>query len=374
MRREAFMRIRGASLAAWAVALLGGGLYALQAASASCGGLTLRYAASGLLTAAAGLAVARWRRDAHAARAPAPDAATLALAGVTALCLWAAAWWLMDWTDHMLNHQAGQLALPTPITALEDRLLGLDLGQLSYELGILWAVVLLPLAQGWLLWGLLQPEITARTGTRRAVVIAGAAGGALMALSAVQNVAPAMPWGLASWPGYTLIALVAALLVALTRSPWPGVTACAVYAYASFAWRADLLREFGGLDYWHPKWLTVVVAGALGAGVCLQVIRFRADGRSAPHPPAPSPTLRGGKGSHSATLPPSPLVGEGPGMGGIDTQTSRAAQPPGKGRTARAGNWLPLALLALAVLVMAVRDVDARRTDAPPVALQTAQE
>ena len=61
-------------------------------------------------------------------------------------------------------------------------------------------------------------------------------------------------------------------------------------------------------------------------------------------------------------------------MGGIDTQTSIAAQPPGKGRTARAGNWLPLALLALAVLVMAVRDVDARRTDAPPVALQAAQE
>ena len=83
------MTLRRANLAAWAVALLGGGLYALQAAGANYGGLTLRYAASGLLTAAAGLAVARWRRrDARAARAPLPDPATLALAGVTALCLW----------------------------------------------------------------------------------------------------------------------------------------------------------------------------------------------------------------------------------------------------------------------------------------------
>jgi len=329
------MKIRGANLAAWAVALLGGGLYALQAAGADSSGLTLRYAASGLLTAAAGLAVPRWRqRDTCAARAPLPDPATLALAGVTALCVWAAAWWLMDWTNYILNRQAGPLALPAPITALDAHLLGLDLGPLSYELGLLWAVVLLPLAQGWLLWGLFQPEIEARTGPRRAVVIAGVAGGSLLALSAVQNVAPAMPWGLASWPGYTLIALVAALLVALTRSPWPGVVAYAVYAYASFAWRADLLREFGGLDYWHPKWLTVVVAGTLGAAVCLQVIRFRAE-----HSPA---------------------------------------QPPGNGRTVRAGEWLLLALLAVAVLVMAARDVDARRANAqataPPVALQTPQD
>ena len=335
MSREVTMRIRGASLAAWAVALAGSGLYALQSASADSGGLTLRYAASGVLTAAVGLAVARLRRhDTRAARTPAPDPATLALAGVTALCLWAAAWWLMDWTNYILNRQAGQLALPTPISDVEDWLLGLDLGPLSYELGILGAVVLLPLAQGWLLWGLFQPEIEARTGPRRAVVIAGVAGGSLMALSAVQNVAPAMPWGLASWPGYTLIALVAALLGALTRSPWPGVTAYAVYAYASFAWRADLLREFGGLDYWDPKWLTVVVVGALGAGVCLQVIRFRAG-----HPPA---------------------------------------RLPGDGRTVRAGDWLPLALLALAVLVLAACDVDARRANAqanaPPVALQTPQE
>ncbi len=361
------MTLRRANLAAWAVALLGGGLYALQAAGANYGGLTLRYAASGLLTAAAGLAVARWRRrDARAARAPLPDPATLALAGVTALCLWAAAWWLMDWANYILNRQAGPLALPAPITDLDDRLLGLDLGPLSYELGILWAVALLPLAQGWLLWGLFQPEIEARLGPRRAVVFAGVAGGALMTLSAVQNVAPAMPWGLASWPGYTLIALVAALLVALTRSPWPGVIACAVYAYASFAWRADLLREFGGLDYWDPKWLTVVVAGALGAAVCLQVIRFRADGRNAPHPSSPSSTLRDGKGSQPRTLPPSPLVGI-------------AAQPPEGMRTGRAGNWLPLALLALAVLLMAARDIDARRANAqesaPQVALlQTPQE
>lgn len=330
------MTLRGTGLAAWAVALLGGGLYALQAAGASYGGLTLRYAASALLTAAAGLAVARWRqRDGRAPRASPPDPATLVLAGVAALSLWAVAWWLMDGANHLLNRQAGPLALPTPITALEDRLLGLDLGPLSYELGILWAVVALPLAQGWLLWGLFQPEIEARAGSRWAVVIAALAGGALMPLSAVQNVAPAMPWGLASWPGYTLIALVAALLVALTRSPWPGIVACAVYAYASFAWRADLLREFGGLSYWDPKWLTVVVAGALGAGVCLQVIRFRAE-------------------------------------------RSRS-QPPGRERAARGGAWLPLALLALAALVMAARDVDARRANAqksaPQVALlQTPQE
>ncbi len=323
------------SWATWVVAAGGGGLYALQSASAGASWLTPRYVASAGLTAGAILALACIRRrGARIERGPDPDPATLALAGVTALCLWAIVWWLMDWTNYILNRHAGLLATPTPITALDDRLLSLDLSALTYELGILFGVVLLPLVQGWLVWGLLQPEIEARTGTLRAAAIAGWAGGALMALSAVQNVAPAMPWGLASWPGYTLIALIGSLLVALTRSAWPGIVAYATYAYASFAWRADLLRQFVGLDYWDPKWLTVVVLGGLGAGVCLQVIRYRAE-----RPPT---------------------------------------APPGDRRPFRWWDWLALALLAATVLVMAFRDVDARRAGkgdaAAPVVLQSPQE
>jgi hypothetical protein len=321
--------------AAWAVAVTGGGLYALQSASADASWLTLRYAASAGLTAGAILALARiQRRNGRGERGPTPDPATLALAGVTALCLWAVAWWLMDWTNHLLTRRAGPLATPTPITALDDRLLSFDLGALTYELGVLSAVVLLPLAQGWMVWGLLQPEIEARTGPRRAVAIAGGAGGTLLALSAVQNVAPALPWGLASWPGYTLIALAASLLVALTRSPWPGIIAYAVYAYASLAWRADLLRQFGGLDYWDPKWLTAVVLGGLGAGVCLQVIRYRVERPS--------------------------------------------SAPPSRRRPFRWWDWLALALLAVALLVMAFRDVEGRRAGAgdaaAPVSLQPPHE
>ena len=323
------------SWATWVVALAGGGLYALQSASAGASWLTPRYVAGAGLTAGAILALACIRRrGARIGRDLAPDPATLALAGVTALCLWAIAWWLMDWTNYILNRHAGLLATPTPITALDDRLLSLDLSALTYELGILFGVVLLPLAQGWLVWGLLQPEIEARTGVLRAVAITGGAGGALMALSAVQNVAPAMPWGLASWPGYTLITLAASLLVALTRSAWPGIVAYATYAYASFAWRADLWRQFGGLADGDPTGLTVIVRGGLGAGVCLQVIRYRAE-----HPPA---------------------------------------TPPGSRRPLHWRDWLALALLAATVLVMAFRDVDARRAEkgdaAAPVMLQSPQE
>ncbi len=48
----------------------------------------------------------------------------------------------------------------------------------------------------------------------------------------------------------------------------------------------------------------------------------------APHPPAPSPTLRGGKGSRLANSLPSPLVGEGQGMGGKRVPPPTGRIPP----------------------------------------------
>ena len=48
----------------------------------------------------------------------------------------------------------------------------------------------------------------------------------------------------------------------------------------------------------------------------------------APYPPAPSPMLRGGKGSRLAKLLPSPLVGEGPGRGGNPAPPSIGRIPP----------------------------------------------
>ena len=81
---------REAGGAAWAVAVMGGGLYALQSASADASWLTVRYAASAGLTAGMILALAGIRRrNTRSERRPTPDPATLALAGVTALCLWA---------------------------------------------------------------------------------------------------------------------------------------------------------------------------------------------------------------------------------------------------------------------------------------------
>jgi len=60
---------------------------------------------------------------------------------------------------------------------------------------------------------------------------------------------------------------------------------------------------------------------------CNTPLRDQAAG-IAPHPPAPSPTLRGGKGSRPAAILPSPLVGEGPGMGGKSAPPPTGRIPP----------------------------------------------
>ena len=82
--------------------------------------------------------------------------------------MWAPAWWLMDATNYVLDNHVGVLALPTPITRLLDRLLGVNLNASSYELGIRSRWCCSPLAESWLLWGLLPAGVAALVGRRRA--------------------------------------------------------------------------------------------------------------------------------------------------------------------------------------------------------------
>ncbi len=269
------MRYRSQA-ALWAVTGLAAGLFVVQTALADSDTLLARYAITLLAVGGAAWIVMRLTGIGfRAVNGPAPEPVVLALAALAALSLWAAAWWLMDLTNYRLDRWLGALALPTPITQFSDSLLGLDLTPVTYELEILLAVVLLPLAEGWLLWGLLQPALGAALGRWRAAWVMGLVAGTFWAVTAVQNAAPALPWGLASWGGYVVIGLVAAQAVYLTGSWWAGFAAYGAFAYASFRWRDDLFREFYGKDYLDPAWLTVIVLGLLGAVVALQAIRFR---------------------------------------------------------------------------------------------------
>lgn len=297
------------SPALWSTAILSAGLYVVQTVLANADALTARYAIT--LLAVAGAAWVLTRRPQTAA----PEPISLALAGVVALCLWAPAWWLMDWTNSRLERAFGMLDRAASITVLDDPLIVVDLHAASYELEILFAVVLLPLALAWLIGGALLPELARGFGRWRAMWLAGAVGGVLMTLSAVQNVAPALPWGLASLGGYLLIGIAASLVMTLTGSAWAGFSLWGTFAYASFAWRDDLFREFTGKGYLDPAWLTVIVLGVFGAVVVLNVIRFR---------------------------------------------VPRPAEPPRHAFDPVIGIWLPLVLALASVVVMAALDILAR--------------
>lgn len=285
----------GAAL--WGVAVLGAGLFAVQTAFADSHLLTLRYLINVLATGGAALIIMRrTRRTWRDVNGPAPEPISLALVAVVVLCLWAAAWWLMGVLDKGLSEAVGSHPIPHLLGQLSDALAGISLQAAAYKLQIAFAVVLVPLVQSWLLWGLLQPELNARLGGRRAVWIGGGLAGVLMALTAVQNVAvgipaglvpsagqillvldvsPEMPWGAVSLGGYLLVGLVAALAVALTRSPWAGFVAQGTFAYANFALRDDLSRHFRSKSLLNIEWLTLIIAGVLGAVIFVQVIRFR---------------------------------------------------------------------------------------------------
>jgi hypothetical protein len=326
-------------LALWSTVLLAYGLFLAQTLLAGSDNLTARLLINVVLTggvAGALMALQGWRwRDVHD---PPPDPANLILGGVAALAVWPVAWWLMNVTDSGLHDVAGALPLPHPIHDLSDSLAGLDLQPLAYELYVLGAVVLLPLAQGWLLWGLVQPELGALVGRWRAAWVAGPVAGLVMTLSAVQDVtlgqpalaevegvqrlvldvAPTLPWGLAAIGGYVLLGCVAALSVYLTGSPWAGFAAHATFMYANLALRDNLADAFFDKDNLSIEWLTLLVIGVFGVFIVLQVMRYRT-----PRPPEPA----------------RPAI-------------SRT------GRVFRVG--LAVALLVLAIVAVAVLDFDAR--------------
>jgi hypothetical protein len=247
-----------------------------------------------------------------------PEPIALILIALAALSLWAVAWWVMDLSNYVLEDLAGPIPRPQPIILLADKLFGLDTQAAAYEVQILFSVAVLPLVQGGLLWGLIQPGAAQWIGRRRAAWLAGTAAGVLWTLTAVQNIAPALPWGLASLGGWLLIGWLAAWAVYLTGSAWAGITAHGVFAYASFAWRDDLFRQFAGRDYFDVAWLTVLVLGVFVAIILMQVVRFR---------------------------------------------SPRPDEPPRAGGNAFARLGVPLALLIGLGAVLAVLDIDARQTE-----------
>lgn len=308
---------RGDTVALWALALTGAALFALQTALAGSERVTLRWLLAFGVTALAALLGRLVRRGAaEGARAPAPEPVVLALAGLAGLAIFPVAWWLMDLTDHALRG-VGPLPLPDSLITLNDRLLGLDLRPASYELAVLLGVALVPLAQAWLVWGWVQPVLAAYVGGQRAAWLAGALGGALMALSAVQNLVPGMPGGPAALGGYVLVGWVAASAAYLTGSAWAGFAAHATFVYASFALRDDLARALAGRGYLDVGWLTLLLLGGFAAVMLLQVVRFR---------------------------------------------TPRPPDPPRRDGAARL--LLPVAVLLIALAVMTALDVAARRDEA----------
>ncbi len=277
----------------WSTAIAAAVLFAAQTALAETRVLVARY----VLTAVVLLGVALWVQRGRAWRATlrrAPEPIVLALAALAGLSVWAPAWWLMDACNYALERTLGLLPLPLPVLDVHERWLGVELQPLAYELGVLFAVLIVPLLSAWLLWGSVQPALERMVGRRRAAWLAGGVGGAFWALIAVQGVAPALPWGLAALPGYVLIGLVAAHLVALSGSLWAGFAVQLAFAYASFAWRDDLFRAVAGKAYWDPAWLTALVLGGFGVFFFAQVIRART-----PRPPEPprSSSARGAWGA-----------------------------------------------------------------------------
>ncbi len=296
----------------WVAAIVGGVLLAAQTALADSSALTLRWVLTVLVTG--GSALALWRSAPRTA-AEGPEPVVLVLAALAGFAIWPVAWWLMDLTNHALL-EAGSLPAAQSLIDLPDTFFGARLHDASYELQILFAVVLAPLVQAWLVWGGVEPALGRAVGRWRAAWIAGAVGGALMSLGAVQNIVPGLPWGLASLGGYLLVGWVAALAVYLTGSAWAGFAAHAAFVYTSFALRDDLAREMAGKAYLDVAWLTLLVLGVFGAAMLLQVIRFR---------------------------------------------VPRPAEPP---RAGLRRLWMPLAVVLIALGVMAALDVRARRDEA----------
>ncbi len=268
----------------WPVTVAAVVLFGAQTALAETHVLVARYALSVAVLLIAAVGAQRTSgRSWRATLSRAPEPVALALAALAGLSVWAPAWWLMDACNYALERTVGLLSLPLAVIDVRERWLGVELQPLAYELGVFFATLIVPLLMAWLLWGLAQPALEGALGRRRAAWLAGGVGGAFWALIAVQGVAPALPWGLAALPGYVLIALVAAHMVALTGSLWAGFAAQFVFAYASFAWRDDLFRAFAGKSYADPAWLTVLVLGAFGVFFFAQVIRART-----PRPPEPA--------------------------------------------------------------------------------------
>jgi len=308
---------RRLGVALWCVVGLAASLFAVQTGMADSDVLTLRYLWAVLAIGVVAIGVMSLRRlSFREVFGPPPEPISLIISGLAALSVWAVAWWLMDGSNHLLEERAGLLPVPQFLAFIPDKLPGVDLASASYELQILFVVVLLPLLQAWLIWGLAQSELGVMIGRWRAAWVTGALFGAFNALIAVQDVEPAMPWGLASLGGYLLIGIVAALVVYLTGSAWAGFATHSTFVYASFALRDDLSREMLGKDYFDLAWLTLILLGVSGAAILLQVIRFR---------------------------------------------DPRPAEPERDSRRLGLRLYLPLALLLGAVIVMAALDIEARQ-------------
>jgi len=317
-------RYPGAILAA--AAITASALFVIQYTLAGSDVVTLRYILAALITG--GAALIAGRAAGERALVHPPDPASLVLAGLAALSIWPVAWWLMDLTNTLLEDAVGRLPLPQPVINLPDSLLGLDLQPAAYEIGVVFAVVLIPLAGAWLWWGLALPELVRLLGGRRGIWAAGALAGVFWALSSPQDITPAMPWGLSSLGGYILVGCVAAWSAALARSAWAGFAAQFVFAYASLAWTDDLFHELGRKAHWDLDWLTVNLLGVFVAAVLLQAIRYRE---------AQSPR-------------PGPQTARGP---------ARLA--------------LPLAITIAALAIMAALDIDARRNETADPAAASSQ-
>lgn len=190
----------------------------------------------------------------------APDNLQLILAAGVGLSIWPVAWWLMEIINDFLFEQVGRYR---PDTVVFD-LWGLEVIQ---------TVVIVPLALGILVFG----GMRARTSSGRGwlIVLITAAYVAVLSLLIAPQISQNNPVGLPALAGYFLVGLLASYLSRVTRSFWIGFTIYATFMYANLALLFELLEAFFGLDYLDTEWLTLVLIGAFGTLVSLQLLRLR---------------------------------------------------------------------------------------------------
>lgn len=183
-----------------------------------------------------------------------PSPLTLFLSALVGMSLWAVAWWAMSLGDNVLMDAVGPY---TPsFIHFEDQ----------WALEVIYFVLLLPLATGWLVFGAMRSRLS-DSHPVSAILMMGLYFAVIAAITT--------PQGLVGLLGYGIVGVAIAFLCWVTRSVWPAVLAYGAFMYTSLGLVDDLFKELGAVSLGDTQWLTAVIFCLLGTVALVQVIRFR---------------------------------------------------------------------------------------------------